>query len=91
MATRSASDALRYGLGREFLKLYAVTLVGLWLFVSPVSRVLRPVGSLVRIFVPPLGGPLHVLFSVVGLLATVAGFVLFAGGIVGIGYRLQAD
>lgn len=85
MTTRSASDALRYGLGREFLKLYAVTLVGLWLFVSPVSRVLRPVGSL------PLEGPLHVLFSVVGLFATVAGFALFAGGIVGIGYRLQAD
>lgn len=82
MTTRSASDALRYGLGREFLKLYAVTLVGLWLFVSPVSRVLRPLGSL---------GPIHVLFSVVGLLATVAGFALLAGGIVGIGYRLQAD
>lgn len=90
MTTHSASEALRYGLGKEFLKLYAVTLAGFWLFLAPVSEGIRPVSAFAGVFVPQLRGPLTLLFSVVGVLTTVAGFALFAGGIVGNWYRLHA-
>lgn len=87
MARPSARDALCYALDREFLKLYAILVVGLWLTLVASPALPDVARDLEHVLRYPLAG---VIQAVAGLLSgalAVAGVVLVVGSAVAVAHR----
>lgn len=78
MTATLATDALQHAVTREYLKLYVVLLVGLWLLVDG----LEGTTALLLETVPRLAGVFSATVAVVGFFLTVI-------GVVGIAYKVN--